>query len=444
MIHLMPHQKFCVKFMRNHRGLIVFHSTGSGKTYTALFAMAQFREPVIIVGTKASRKTFQDSISKAQLDGQLFTYYTYQKVKPLVENDVLFFNHQLVIVDEAHNMRNETTANLYLNSSLRLCRKIMLLTATPIINYPNDLSVLVNTVRAEDVLPTERSLFDEIYYDPETRGAINQTTYLEKIQCTISYYHIQNNEHYPEVQQHWHRVVMDHQQIDEYIRYLRKIIYQKQEIDEAAVLNINYALLPSRRKNVFLTVTRQLSNTAQETRREVTSPKIKAMMEIIQSAPKPIIVYSNFLKNGIYLLIRHLEAEKISYAVITGETTNDRLNVVVDSYNRGKYVVLCISSAGSETLDFRNTRQIHIMEPHWNDARIQQVTGRAIRYDSHADLPPEQRKVDVYHWISVFPDTIRNMSADEYLVEMSREKSAMMQLYLRTIQRASIEVADCP
>ena len=41
------------------------------------------------------------------------------------------------------------------------------------------------------------------------------------------------------------------------------------------------------------------------------------------------------------------------------------------------------------------------MEPHWNEAKVQQVIGRGIRYKSHVDLPPEQRKVEVFYWYSI-------------------------------------------
>ena len=59
------------------------------------------------------------------------------------------------------------------------------------------------------------------------------------------------------------------------------------------------------------------------------------------------------------------------------------MNYIVNNYNEGKYKVLLLSSAGSESLDLKNTRQIHIMEPYWNEGKIIQVIGRAIRYKSH-------------------------------------------------------------
>jgi hypothetical protein len=55
--------------------------------------------------------------------------------------------------------------------------------------------------------------------------------------------------------------------------------------------------------------------------------------------------------------------------------------------------VVLISQAGSEGLDFKAIRQIHIMEPWYNVNRIEQIIGRGVRNFSHKDLPFENRNV---------------------------------------------------
>ena len=45
-----------------------------------------------------------------------------------------------------------------------------------------------------------------------------------------------------------------------------------------------------------------------------------------------------------------------------------------------------ISPAGSEGISLLNVRQVHIIEPYWNNVRIDQVFGRAIRRNSHIQL----------------------------------------------------------
>ena len=79
------------------------------------------------------------------------------------------------------------------------------------------------------------------------------------------------------------------------------------------------------------------------------------------------------------------------------------------------------------------------MEPHWNESRIKQVIGRAIRYKSHSELEEKDRHVQIYRWSSTFPDTIANKSADEYLIELSKNKDEIFHTFDEIIQNASIE-----
>lgn len=70
----------------------------------------------------------------------------------------------------------------------------------------------------------------------------------------------------------------------------------------------------------------------------------------------------------------------------------------------GKLVkVLLGSEVSGEGIDFKRIRQVHILEPWYNQARIDQVKGRAIRNGSHKDLPPEQRNVEVFKYCIVPP-----------------------------------------
>ncbi len=437
MIELKPYQLKPIEFLKNNRGLILYHSTGSGKTLTALFAMYQFPNDIIIVGTKSSRKTFTDNILKAEMNPSRFTFYTYAKIKKLLETDIKIFRNRSVIIDEAHNIRNENIHNIYISSALMLASKVLLLTATPVINHLNDLSVLVNIIKGADVLPTDPKLFDQLYYDDEKMILVNKHLLFEKIKNTLSYYKVVNDENYPTTSVHYIEVEMNHDQINEYVFYIRKIIYEGDDtVSNIDVLNLDYALLPSKKKNFFLNVTRQISNTVNNSDN---SPKIRDIYNKIIQGPFPAIVYSNFLRNGIYTLASLLEKNNISYKSITGNITHDKLNMIVNNYNDGMYKILLISSAGSESLDLKNTRQIHIMEPHWNDSKIVQVIGRAIRYKSHSDLPVNERHVDIYYWISIFPEHIKNISADQYLMEISKRKKDLWQTYHEIIVAASIE-----
>jgi hypothetical protein len=64
--------------------------------------------------------------------------------------------------------------------------------------------------------------------------------------------------------------------------------------------------------------------------------------------------------------------------------------------------VFCITAAGAEGLSLKNVRTVHIMEPFWNDVRMAQVKGRAVRICSHMELPPAERTVEIFTYVTVF------------------------------------------
>jgi superfamily II DNA or RNA helicase len=435
-IDLKPHQKLPVQHMKSNRGLLLYHSTGSGKTITALMAMYQFDNPIVIIGPKSSKKAFYDDIKKLNLDPSKTKFYTFAKIKKLIKDaNIDIMSGMSVIIDEAHNLRNETTDNLLIVSALDFAHKVILLTATPVINYLNDLAVLINIVNNRSVLPTELKTFNASYYDEENGKILNRTTLIEKLRNSISYHdRRKDNEDYPESETVYQDVVMNDRQLEEYRFYIKKYIYD-QPIG-SGVYKIDFENIDARKKNFFLSSTRQLSNTIDG---HTDFPKIQAIYQKIRTGGFPCVVYSNYLKNGVFALTPMLEKDNITYKTITGETNDEKINHIVNAYNQGKYKVLLITSAGSESLDLKNTRQIHIMEPHWNEARIRQVIGRVIRYKSHSDLPVDERHVRIHRWISVFPELIANKSADQYLIELSKRKDQIFKNFNHIIKDVAIE-----
>ena len=69
-IKLKPHQETVVKYMSDpsKKGLILYHSTGSGKTITSIMSMLQHPEQIIIIGKKSSKKAFRDDLKKIGVD----------------------------------------------------------------------------------------------------------------------------------------------------------------------------------------------------------------------------------------------------------------------------------------------------------------------------------------------------------------------------------------
>lgn len=123
--------------------------------------------------------------------------------------------------------------------------------------------------------------------------------------------------------------------------------------------------------------------------------------------------------------------------MFTGGLNDKARKEIVDDYNDGKYTALLISTAGTEGLDLKGTRSVQILDPHFNNEKINQAVGRGVRYLSHSHLPKEDRKVEVLRYLSTKPNFLkifsRGMGIDEYLTEASAEKDELHAAILRAM-----------
>ena len=82
---------------------------------------------------------------------------------------------------------------------------------------------------------------------------------------------------------------------------------------------------------------------------------------------------------------------------------SDELRRISTNNNFGEIIkLLMITASGSEGINLRNTRYVHIMEPYWNPARIDQVVGRARRICSHKNLEQRYQTVEAFIYLMKF------------------------------------------
>ncbi len=134
------------------------------------------------------------------------------------------------------------------------------------------------------------------------------------------------------------------------------------------------------------------------------------------------------------------------YALITGDSLlspNNAAEVSLatsDGNTRGELVkVIIVSEAGSEGLDFKNVRQVHIVDPWYNLSRIDQIVGRAARWCSHQALPLAQRSVEVFLYGSVLPDSDEE-AADVYVYRLAERKAMRVGAVTRVLKQSA---TDC-
>jgi hypothetical protein len=115
--------------------------------------------------------------------------------------------------------------------------------------------------------------------------------------------------------------------------------------------------------------------------------------------------------------------------------------------------VIGITGAGAEGISLKCCRSVHIMEPYWNNVRLDQVKGRAIRICSHKDLPFKDREVEIYTYYTVFSEeqkrsdkidqTIRgtdnNETSDEKVYYVSMKKDKINQEILKLMKESAVD-----
>ena len=132
------------------------------------------------------------------------------------------------------------------------------------------------------------------------------------------------------------------------------------------------------------------------------------------------------------------------YIMITGDKDFSPTNAADVKYatspdnKNGKNVkVILISRTGSEGIDFKNIRQVHVLEPWFNMNRIEQIIGRGVRNLSHCDLPFRERNVEIYLHATLLGT--QEESADLYLYRFSMKKAIDIGRITRIMKQISVD-----
>lgn len=107
--------------------------------------------------------------------------------------------------------------------------------------------------------------------------------------------------------------------------------------------------------------------------------------------------------------------------------------------NYGKIIkVIMISPTGTEGISLSNTTMVQIIEPHWNEVRIEQIIGRAIRQCSHKDLPLDERHVNVYRYKMRRTRQLKE-TTDEFIENLAKKKYQLIKTFLNAMKEAAID-----
>jgi hypothetical protein len=405
---LLPHQARIVEKMRTQPGLVVAHGTGSGKTLSSIGAIVDLSpERARVLVPAALQENYRKEVRK-HVSGKLPV--TVESLQKAVK-DGNPPRGDLVVVDEAHRIRNPQSQGYELLRA-STAPKRLLLTASPVYNAPEDVATLVNVAAGSRALP-EGAEFRRRYVEKPGKGLLTlinpwaqkepriiRSDELGTVLRRWVDYHGGSEEGFPSLTE---------QRIDVPMTARQSKLHAAAwgELPLMMRWRLSKGLPPEKQDlaalNRFQAQTRQISSSekkyiAANVSPEV-SPKIQKAVSRLQARIEEnpehrALVYANFL-GTLDDYASQLDERGVPYAVFRGDSPKKVRDQAVLDYNEGRLHALLVSGAGGEGLDLKGTRQVQVLEPHWNEERLSQVIGRARRFGSHAHLPPEQRNVDV-------------------------------------------------
>lgn len=471
-VELRPHQKRVREGIRDAPGKIVYHGLGTGKTIGSIGAAEEVGQPATVVAPAGVRSQFEEEIERTVGDeGVGGEKPDVRSFYELSRGDV--DPDDVVIFDEAHRLRNVDSSRTQKARELsEEAQKRLLLTGTPIYNDPSDLAALANLAAGEKRLPEDPGEFKDEFVQGEQKtpgifgrlagvesGEVPEIKNEDKLRDSITDlidYEPARGEDFPDVKVNKKKVEMSPEQSEVYKTLMGEAPFW-------ARFKVRHNLPPNKKEkdrlNAFLSATRQASNSPHPFSRSMTpdegaqkSPKVQKMAEDIEKNLNEdenfkSIAYSNFVDSGLEPLARELDRRNIDYHRFTGELSDDQRETVKREFNEGEVPVLLASSAGAEGLDTKGTKKVQIMEPHWNESKVKQVIGRAVRSGSHDHLPEDEREVEVdryhstpkpsiYDKVKSFFGGSEPTSTDEYLYDRAQEKQELMDDFLEVAQQA--------
>jgi superfamily II DNA or RNA helicase len=478
-----------IKHKDSPRSLLIYHKIGSGKTCSAIQIAEHWKDKIpIYIVTPAS---LLHNIYKEFLSNCTGTSYiseeerknvnkgidvedVFKRVKNIIDSkyNILSYNHfvslieknqieknGLYIFDEIQNFVSEN--GMFYNTIYNFLKKadkeskIFLLSGTPIVDKASELALIYNLLLPVKKLPTNANSFNQLFINDD--GTIkNKEVLAEHLNGYVSYYSGAPKRVFP-LQKF--KIVNCYMQGHQLYNYNGLSSAEKNKssaehgfyIVPRLISNISF---PNSKmgKSGFNSL-RNLSLDIEELKSY--SIKYYKLLKKLQYSHGPVFIYSNFkeyggLKSLIYLLDRfgyssfeENGAGRHRYAVWSGDVNESIRKDILTTFNSeknhngSKIKILLGSPSIKEGVTLLRVRQVHIMEPHWNMSRIQQIIGRAVRFCSHKDLENDRRNVTIYLYLARVKD--EKDSIDPYIFSIAKNKEYLLSSFEQLLYEVSID-----
>lgn len=444
-----------------------------------------------------SDKKYKEIIAKTdERINEYYEIYSYNKFVELAKSKQINLKNALLIVDEIQNMVSEDgsfyTALYDTIHSAPKDLRIILLSATPMFDKPSEIGLTMNLLRLPKELPVGKQ-FDKKFIKTVKKGDNSYSHSVKNIElfkkCVrgyISFFRGAPPVAFPKMKIKYVNCEMSEFQ---YSAYKEVLVNEEQKMSgekKKVAKSLNVSDLP----NNFYIGTRVISNVVFPNKKineegflSFTDKQIKShldkystkffkIMDKIKKTKGKVFVYSSFKEfGGIRSFARVLDAfgyknytkngeGKNTYAIWSGDENiaiKEEIRAVFNMKNNlkgSKLKIILGSPSIREGVSLTAVRQVHVLEPYWNQSRLDQVIGRASRFCSHKDLDETQRNVKVYVYVSVPPDynnlsrqqnkstnqvTNKEQTVDQYIQNLSLEKNKIIKAFEKAIKEVAVD-----
>jgi superfamily II DNA or RNA helicase len=410
-----------------------------------------------------------------------YEIYSYNKFIDYIMENSISFRNKVLIIDEIQNLISEHGVYYKIlykaiknaPSSLR----IVLLSATPMFDKPIEIALTMNLLKLPKEIPDGTKFFkkfirikrrkDKIYYYSKNldyfkklikgyvsywRGAPPLAFPKGKvryIKCKMSgfqyksYKTVKMNEDKNKI----YKKIKDKKKSDGNLKELPNNFF----IGTRFISNVSFPnkYIGEKGYNSFLGENLKLKNLKKY------SIKFYRIIKKIKYSTGTIFIYSNFREyGGIKTFVRvlehygyknyleHKEGSK-RFAIWAGdvriEIKDEILNVFNQkkNYNGSRIKIMLGSPSIKEGVSLLRVQSVHILEPYWNQSRLDQVIGRAIRFCSHSDMEEHKRKVIIYIYIAIHPK--EKESIDEYIQKLAFKKNKLIKEFELALKESSFD-----
>jgi superfamily II DNA or RNA helicase len=571
-----------------YKSLLLYHGLGSGKSCSSitiaealLLDHNQNEPPKILVISPASLQTsfeeqifsytqyfeYGDDVLKNQCTNDTYRKLVYvegvkedkskvirKRIRDLIHSRYEFITYEglvtyltkhnnepvtnkVIIVDEAHNLRQNESEKAAADALFKLVEngeqnRLILLSATPMYNEPNEIFWLLSLLIKND---NRSDLFDEAHKDLKLQFMkLFKTNSIEdedafrilKILANeyISYIKGVNPFTFPIrfspkvnnvsiIKDDWAKDIQDGLVPSPLGVKQKGIIKQSliagKQVKNSPVLlqltNITYPGTNEYGEEGFKKIFRRIESDYLQV--EYIGNKVNALLptpdklgsiaskmmricDIIRNSEGIVVVYSQFVWAGVIPLaialehmgfqryisktttqnilnkssglkeqkeLKQVKYEGIpipNYCILSGDISvmgNSKIYDILSKINNPnningqKIKVVLMTPVAAEGLNFKNVREIHILDPWYHMNRLEQVIGRTIRTCSHSILPINKRNVTVYLHVTTLDKNIHgevadnNETADIHAYKISARKLFEMKKAEKIIRDSALD-----